>query len=89
MKIAGGRLTRDQRKQDGTDGEINESELDEGFQWLSPVQQGWYARDSLDDFRTGYTANHPNATECRGSNLEPKPVFAPLAATPAKWSLSC
>jgi hypothetical protein len=53
------------------------------------VQQGWYARDSLDDFRTGYTVNHPNATECRGSNLDPKPVFTPLAATPAKWSLPC
>jgi hypothetical protein len=33
MKIVGHRLTRDQRKQDGTDCEINESELDKGFQW--------------------------------------------------------
>jgi hypothetical protein len=40
MKVVGRRLTRDQRKQDGTDREINESELDEGFQRLSPMQEG-------------------------------------------------
>ena len=79
MEIVGRRLTRDQRKQDGTHREINESELDESFQWLSPVQERRYSSDSVDDFRTGYTVNHPNATECRGSNLNPKPVFAALA----------
>ena len=75
MEIVGRRLTRDQRKQDSTDREINESELDEGFQRLSPAQEAWYAGDSVDDFRTGYTVNHPSATECRGGNLNPAPVF--------------
>jgi hypothetical protein len=53
------------------------------------VQQGWWPEGSLDDFPTGYTVNRPNATECRGSNLDPKPVFTPLAGVPAKWSLPC
>ena len=75
MEIIGRRLTRDQRKQDGTDREINESELDEGFQLLSPVQEAWYPGDSVDDCRTGYTVNHPDATECRGRNLSLEPAF--------------
>ena len=75
MEIIGRRLTRDQREQDGTDREINESELDEGFQRLSPAQEAWYPDGSVDDFRTGYTVNHPNATECRGSNPSLGPVF--------------
>ncbi len=77
MEIIGRRLTRDQREQDGTDREINESELDEGFQRSSPVQEAWYPGGSVDDFRTGYTVNHPNATECRASNLNPEPVLTP------------
>ena len=77
MKIVRPRLTRDQRKQDGAHREINESELDEGFQRFLPVQEAWYAGDSVDDFRTGYTVNHPCATECRGGNLNPAPVLMP------------
>lgn len=33
MEIARHRLAGDQRKQDGADGEIDKSDLDEGFQW--------------------------------------------------------
>ena len=89
MEVAGHRLAGDQRKQDGTRREINKSKLDDGFQWLSPVQEGQSPTNSVDDFRTGYTVNHLNATECRGSNLNPKPVLTALAAIPAKWSLPC
>ena len=32
MKVAGHRLARDQRKQDGADREIHEREFDKGFQ---------------------------------------------------------
>ena len=73
MEIIGRRLTRDQCKQDGTDREINESELDEGFQLVitcarKPGTLGGQCRLT---FGRGTRINHPNATECRRSNLKP------------------
>jgi len=50
-----------------------------------------YARRpvSVDEFRTEYTVNYPNATECRGSNLNLKPVFTRPVAIPVEWSFPC
>jgi len=39
MEIPRHRLARDQRKQEGTDREIDEGELGEGFHWQSPIEE--------------------------------------------------
>ena len=66
MEIAGQRLTRDQREQNGADREIDRTNSTRVSKAHHLCKKGGGSARNVDRFRARYTVNYARATECRG-----------------------